>query len=196
MYKKKINKIVMKNIKYKMDSFSLPVADIREVLIPWENCLKVIAGPISDETIKEMQEKNFDYAPVFSSDSPGANIIGLIPRTRLEILHKERKDLNQHDEEILVTNIEIPVYSNLDYILQLLASQPTRIVIHEGDANGQTFYCAYGLVNRSDLNKPPVRKIVYEILVNLEISLANYLASYIETYKIDPFSLIQSLSED
>lgn len=179
--------------KHKRDFVSFPVVDLSEILVIWDKCLKVIIGPISDEIIKEMIDKNFDYVPVLSSDSPNAAVLGLISRTRLEVLYKERKYLDKNDTEILdISNVEIPVRSNLDNVLRLLSSQPTRIVTREGEANNQTDFCIYGLINRSDLNKPPIRKIIYEILARLEISLANYIVMQ----NMDPYILIQGLKEE
>ncbi|MGB9864350.1 MAG: hypothetical protein ACPLPQ_11155 [Candidatus Saccharicenans sp.] len=169
---------------------SFPVVDLKGILIPWEKCLKVTIGPISEILVREMVKKRYDYAPVFSSDAPNSQLLGLVSRQRLEKLLSENKELAKDDKEIIFA--EIPIRSNLDCILELFSQEPTRIVSHEYEAEGHTLYNAYGIVNKSDLNRPPIRKIIYEILAELEMRLAEY----IDSKKTDPFALIESLNED
>ncbi|MGC9057449.1 MAG: hypothetical protein ACP5J6_11420, partial [Candidatus Saccharicenans sp.] len=128
--------------------------------------------------------------PVFLSDAPNSALLGLISRQRLEKLLSENKELAKDDKEIIVA--DIPIWSKLDYILELFSQTPTRIVSHENEAEEHTFYSAYGIVNKSDINRPPIRKIIYEILAELEMRLAEY----IDSKRTDPFALIESLNED
>ncbi|MCX7973180.1 MAG: hypothetical protein N3B16_01580 [Candidatus Aminicenantes bacterium] len=169
---------------------SFPVIDLEEILVPWENCLRITIGPISEVLVKKMIEKRYDYAPVSLSDASNSPILGLVSRQRLESLLKENKELTREDKGIILA--EVPVMTNLDYVLERLAEVPTRIVSHDIEAEGHSLYGVYGIVNKSDLNKPPVRKIIYEILAKLEITLAEY----INSKNIDTFSLIELLNED
>jgi len=173
------------------DFVAFPTVDLQEILVPLEKCLKITVGPVSYKIVTEMRERHFDFLPVFLSDKPHATLIGLVSHDRLETLLKEKKELSQDDDEIM-KDVDIPLRTSLDYVLELLAEKPTRLVTYEGEAEGQTICCIYGIVNKSDLDKPAVRKIIYEILTKLEIALANYIASQ----NIEPFKLIQSLNED
>jgi len=174
-----------------LDSVTFPIVDLQEILVPLEKCLKITVGPVSYEIVTEMRERHFDFLPVFLSDKRNAMLIGLVSHDRLRTLLNEGRELSQDDGEI-IKDANIPLRTNLDYVLELLAEKPTRLVTYEGDAEGQTFCCVYGIVNKSDLDKPAVRKIIYEILAKLEIALANYIASQ----NAEPFKLIQSLNED
>jgi hypothetical protein len=173
---------------------SFPVVDLKQILVPWSKCLSVSVGPLSCKIAHEIQEREFDYAPVFSSNKPRAGVVGLISQSRLADIIKEKRILSKDDEGIIsAASAEIWVDTSLDVLLSKMAKRQAWIVVYEGDAEERgTYYVSYGLVTRSDLNKHPIRTIVYEIFAKLETALAELVMRSTD----DPFTWIRRLNED
>jgi len=172
----------------------VPVVDMEQILVPWQECLRVPLGPVTFDLVHEMQERDFDYAPVFSTAEPSAAVLGLISRQRLANLAKGGQELSEDDEGIVFLEYdEIWVKTSLSMLLGKMVERPAWMVVHEGDAEQYgPIFKTYGLVTRSDLNKHPVRVIIYEILAKLEMALA----AVVRRHFNDPFDWIRQLSEE
>jgi hypothetical protein len=173
---------------------AFPVVNLKQILVPWSECLGVSLGPQSCEIAQEMRKREFDYAPVFSSNEPRAGVVGLISQSRLENLIREKILLSENDEGIIpIDSAEIWEDTRLDVLLRQMAERPAWIVFYEGDAGEYgTYHICCGLVTRSDLNKHPIRTIVYEIFAMLETALADLVMRSTG----DPFTWIRRLDED
>lgn len=92
-----------------------PIINLEEILVSWENCLKVKIEPISNDIVNEMKNKDFDYAPVVLSDNQREILLGLISRKRLESLKDQGKELNPDDSELLkIDDVKITIKTSLD----------------------------------------------------------------------------------
>jgi hypothetical protein len=173
---------------------NFPVIDLKQILVPLPECTSVYLGPLSSEIIQKMKESEFDYATVLSSENPSAGVIGIISRLRLERLLDERHMLTQEDPEILKgDDAEITVCVSLNILLQKMAKRPGWLVVHEGEAGGNSHNIGIcGLVTMADLNKHPVRIPLYEAFAELEIALA----SFILKSTADPDEWINRLNEE
>lgn len=173
----------------------IPEADVEKILVPWSDCLGAVLGPVLADLVDEMKRRDFDYAPVFHSSDPRAGVLGLISRRRLEELICEGRELTRDDPGIHRDQYYdgVWVHSSLDALLRKMAKRPVWIVEYEGDAGEYgTLYVTYGIVTRSDLNKHPVRILVYEVLAKLETALADLVRRSVSNH----LDWIRRLSED
>ena len=172
-----------------------PDVDVEQILVRCRDCLAAILGPVPRHLVEEMKRRDFDYAPVLRSADGNAAVLGLIPRCRLEELLSEGRDLTEDDAGIHGGREfqEVWVHSSLAELLRKMAERPVWMVEYEGDAGEYgPFYLSYGIVTRSDLNKHPIRILVYEILAKLETALADLVRGCVS----DHLQWIQRLSEE
>ena len=171
-----------------------PEVDLEQILVPCSQCLGVAVGAELTERVRAMNESDFDYAIVLSSSDSRAGVLGLILRAHLEKLVEEKRTLTAEDANIApIEHAEIDVRASLGLLLHQMGERPAWLVTHEGDAEQYgMYYMVYGLVTRSDLNKHPVRTLVYEVFAKLEIALAELILRS----TADHLEWIRRLNED
>lgn len=116
-----------------------------------------------------METERYDFAPVFS----GEQVLGLVSRERLAMLAGGGEPLRPDDPEIR-RHAVIETRPPLDVLLDAMADCPVRIVVDSPTLTPPwTRRISYGIVTLSDLNKHPVRVVIYEILAGLEMAAAD-----------------------
>ena len=172
-----------------------PQVDVEQILIPWSDCLRVVLGPVLPDLVEEMKRRDIDYAPVFRSSDPHAAVLGLFSRGRLEELLSDARDLTESDPGIHRGQdfAEVWLRSSLNELLRKMAERSVWTVEYEGDAGEYgPIYVTYGIVTRSDLNKHPIRILLYEVLAKLETALADLVRRFVSNH----LDWIRRLSED
>lgn len=164
-----------------------PTVDLRNLLIPWDKCLGVQPGPIDPTVVATMEQKDYDFAPVFQPVKSGRAVLGLVSRERLRQLHREGLKLSPSDEGI--SHPEIYDRTSMSVLLDTMASLPAAIVVVDQDHYGTA---PLGLLTRSDLNKHPFRSIIYSLLANLEMKLASLVEESFE----DHWDWVSHLNEE
>ena len=148
-------------------TLNFPTVDVRRLLTPWEKCTSVTTGPVDETVLKTMNDRDYDYAPVFLGEPSPKNLLGLVSRTRLKELAEQGRPLAPEDPAI--QKHEVNLYPRLDVLLDAMAEFPARIVTKDPGA----IHDSYGILTLSDLNKHPLRVVIYEILAELEMVLAD-----------------------
>ncbi|MCX7750889.1 MAG: hypothetical protein N2320_05065 [Candidatus Bipolaricaulota bacterium] len=128
----------------------------------------VALGLVPKSVPEKMKEGDYDFAPVFTDD----DVLGLVARTRLEELAELGHTLVPDDPALQATAIE--ANPPLDALLDAMAQFPARIVVATpGSSPPWPRRDTYGIVTLSDLNKHPLRVVIYEILAELEMVAAD-----------------------
>ena len=148
-------------------ALNFPTVDVRRLLTPWEKCTSVTTGPVDETVLRTMIDRDYDFAPVFSGEPSLKNLLGLVSRARLEELVKQNRPLTADDPAI--QKHEVDLYPRLDLLLEAMAEFPARIVTKERGA----IHESYGILTLSDLNKHALRVLIYEILAEFEMVLAD-----------------------
>ena len=139
------------------------VIDLCEIATPLDRCVVARLGPISSRILDELGNV-YDQAPVLD-DSGRA--LGIIRTAALRALYEARRSLVTDEPGIDRTRLE-PI-TDLAEVLSALASRRAALV-SESDST-------LGLVTISDLNKHPVRALLYGVLADLETALASFIES-------------------
>lgn len=166
---------------------AFPTVDLRDLLIPWEKCLGVQSGPVDPRVVATMEQKGYDFAPVFQPVKSGQAVLGLVSRERLRKLMSNGLELVSNDEGI--SRPEVYDHTSIRVLLETMASNPAAIVVVDQDHYGPA---PLGLLTRSDLNKHPFRSIIYSLLANLEIKLASLVEESFE----DHWDWVSHLNEE
>jgi len=173
-----------------------PQVDVQQILVPWSDCLSVVLGPVQPDLVDEMKRRDFDYAPVFHSSDPRVGVLGLVSRRRLGELVSQGGQLTKDTPGVYHYQWYdgVSARSDLDGLLRQMAERPVWIVEDEGDAGEEygEIHVEYGIVTRSDLNKHPIRVIVYEVLAKLEMALADLVREHLTNH----LDWIRRLSEE
>jgi hypothetical protein len=167
-------------------SLAFPTIDLRDLLIPWDKCHGVKLGLVDHKAAQVMEERDYEFAPVFQPVQSGTAVIGLIPRPRLKHLVDTGSELRPDDPAIC--HPEIYNRPGLDALLKALASIPAALVVEQAGDD----VAPLGLLTRSDLNKHPFRSIIYSFLANLEMKLA----LLVEESFDDHWDWVSHLNED
>jgi hypothetical protein len=166
---------------------TFPVIDLAEMLIPWEKCFKVHVGAIDLRAIKLMDEKKYDFAPVFDHQRTRPGVLGLISAQRLKEIGRTTGALPAGDPDIIFPEIQSKI--SMSAALDLMVSRTAYIVIHGGPSRGHE---ANGLFTRADLNKHPFRAAVYSLIAHLETELAKLVRNSFS----DPWEWLAKLSDE
>jgi hypothetical protein len=167
-------------------SLAFPTIDLKDLLIPWEKCHGVKLGLVDHKAVQVMEERDYEFAPVFQPVQSGTAVIGLIPRPRLKHLLDTAFELRSDDHSIC--RPEIYNHPGLDTLLEAVASNPAALVVEPAGDD----VAPLGLLTRSDLNKHPFRSVIYSLLANLEMKLASLVEESFE----DHWDWVSHLNED
>ena len=105
---------------------SFPEVDLKELLITWEKCFSVELGFVEADTVHIMEVNQWDFAPVFDNTAT-AQLLGLIPRTRLQELNFNSIPLTADDAA--VQRPEIPDKVRMDELLDRMQTTLASIVV-------------------------------------------------------------------
>ena len=166
---------------------AFPTIDLRDLLIPWEKCFGVNPGPVDSKAVAVMEDKDYDFAPVFEPIKSGQAVLGLVSRERLRELVHNGLELLPSDAGIC--RPEVYDHASISVLLETMASTPAAIVVVDQDTYGPA---PIGFLTRSDLNKHPFRSIIYLHLANLEIKLASLVEESFE----DHWDWVSHLNEE
>jgi hypothetical protein len=114
---------------------NFPVIDLAEMLIPWEKCFKVHVGAIDQEAIGIMDEKKFDFAPVFDHQSTKPRLLGLISGHRLKELNGMMQTLTPTDPGITSPQIQSKI--SMETTLDFMVLKTAYIVIESRSTHGR-----------------------------------------------------------
>jgi len=170
------------------------MVDLETIYVDLSQCVGVDVGADLTEITRALKDLDFDYAVVYESWAERKTILGYIASNHLEQLLLSGKTLGRDDPNIVRLNdAELELTAGLDWLLDKLAERPLWFVTHEYDAEERgTHYVVHGILSRSDLNKHPLRALLYEVLAKLEIALANLINITIT----NPYDWIRQLNED
>lgn len=167
--------------------------DLKDLCVPIEDCVCVELGLVSKDKLDILIKHNYDQAPVRDSEK-GSFICGLVETRYLKKLWKAGHILKKDDPHVnkQENKFYIGAMTSIFSVLERLRKTPSVLVIQHGDA-GEYGYMEFvlGLLTVSDLNKHPVRLLVYSFLSELEALLAQFLQA-----TSDPWDWISLLSED
>jgi len=168
--------------------------------VPTRRCLSVPLGFIDEAVIRELEEKDYDYAPVLSEDRKLA--YGMVSRVRLRELHELGLPLRQDDSGIRSHDaFHIPLIGpsldqeywsapSLVSVLRMLLESPA--VLLTIDQMNERWKGLYGIVTEADLNRPELRHMLYARISRLEQDLATLVKKHYQ----DPWDWISKLNED
>lgn len=165
---------------------TFPEVDLRELLIAWEKCFSVEPGLVEAKTVSVMEANQWDFAPVFDKTTT-PQLVGLIPRTRLQELNFCSNKLSADDNAIVRPEIQDRI--RMDDLLERMQTTLATIVVNSDDADGKQ---ALGLFTRADLNRHPFRSEIYFALAHLESELAKLIRRSFD----DPWDWLDLLSEE
>lgn len=166
---------------------AFPTIDLRDLLIPWEKCFGVNPGPVDFKAVALMEDKDYDFAPVFAPIKSGQAVLGLVSRERLREQLHDGLELRANDTAI--SRPEIYDRTSMRVLLETMASNAAAMVVEDQDHYGPA---SLGLLTRSDLNKHRFRSIIYSLLANLELKLASLVEESFE----DHWDWVSHLNED
>jgi hypothetical protein len=153
--------------------------NLDHMLVPLGRCVSVSCGAISDRILRTLKENAYEQAPVLND---AGEVLGVIERVRLELLYSQKASISEADPEIDPTRL--PSKVNLGKLLDVLSERRAAIVERGGGPAG--------LLTISDLNKHPVRSVLYLILAELEMELASLIADVCP----DPWEWLPTLSRE
>ena len=153
--------------------------DLRELAIPLDRCIVARVGEVEPSIIQALIANGYDQAPVLD---PQGRPIGIVPTSALQQIQSEGTPLLPNDSTI--ERARLPADVELDDFLDLLSRNRALLVQIGPDS--------FSLLTISDLNKHPLRSLLYEIFADLEVSLAAFIAGRC----LDPQEWIPHLSED
>ena len=145
------------------------------LMTPLEQCIQVCPGVVDAEVVATLRRNDFDNAPMPSSD-------GVIATSYLEQLLASNRPLSAEDPAIDRTVLNSA--AGLRELLETVAAHNAVLVSEHGKSAG--------LLTLSDLNKHPLRSLLYASLANLEIDLAEAIRRICP----DPWDWIQELTEE
>jgi hypothetical protein len=151
-----------------------------ELMTPWTGAVSVGIGPVDSERIDSLRTGPFDQAPVIAEGSR----IGLVPRKRLEELCAAKEPLRADDAAIVTASIG--PFPRLDEVLELVERYGMASVgLGNTDGTG-------GFFTLSDLNKHPLRTVIYSLFAELEAELAVQAGRHFS----DPWDWLGMLDKD
>jgi hypothetical protein len=160
--------------------------DVNELCTPIAECVCIETGLIDSTIIDTLEKNDFDYAPV----TDRGRVIGLIETSQARSMLDAGLELSSSDQAITHTEIrrEIPIELLLDEMSRMLAALVTEV--DGGDrARGTKIL---GLMTIADLNRQPLRTVLYRILARLEDGLARLISRHFS----DPWTWLMALRED
>ncbi len=137
---------------------SLPTVDLGALSTALDDCVSLSLGAIDEGVLQTLRDEDFDQAPV--RDDSG-RYIGVIARSAAESLVEERRDLAITDVRIFRS--VLPMVAPLYDVLGALSESLGALVGHDKPE---------GLVTVSDLNRHEFRAVIYTVLADLEVVLA------------------------
>lgn len=152
--------------------------DLASLYVPLERCISVNFGYLDPTAIGKLLTNDYDQAPVFNSEGEA---VGIVETDYLERLLASGHPLNENTAEL--DSASINSEASLDTLLDVLSSSRSKLV--------RLASTPVGLITISDLNKPPLRSLIYPLLARLEIDLAALIADTCH----DPWSWIPLLSK-
>lgn len=153
--------------------------DLGDIATPLDRCVAADVGEIPARLLDELAAHDYDQAPVAT---PDRGVVGTVPIEALRELHATDRPLTP--DHPAVETAQFQPLTRLDHVLQVLAQTRAALVASNGSPTG--------LVTVSDLNKHPVRAVLYGIFADLEIALA----SLIGRHHPNPNTWLDRLTED
>jgi hypothetical protein len=155
-----------------------------------DECITMGLGPIDKRVLKKLQDSAYDQAPV---ETPNIDIGWRLVRTAdLRKLSFSGKTLDEDPSNFIpddlvrlpdIDHLHIALPELLGYLVEhpsflFYSLEPAPDFEDTWPGNAQMFRMSaeslqlFGLVTISDLNKPVIRKVIYDIFFELEIGLA------------------------
>lgn len=157
--------------------------DVGSIATPTEKCLKVGLGIPDPNLVATAELSRYDHLMVANEQNLPVGILS-IRSARLCVSQMFRvEDLGSD-----IWTHELQRYSPVGDILEKL-SAVGAVIVRNSAADGSN---VAGLLTVSDLNRARFRFEVYPIVAQLELNLSNF----IEAFVPDPWTWIDSLSDD
>ncbi len=167
--------------------------NIEGLYIPFEYCLTIKPGIIDKEKLHELQENEYDEAPVYDQDSE--RVWGLVNTEYLKELFEKNKPLLTHDPNIKLDECRyyIDVHVALDELLEKMAHMRGILLFPKSHlSKHETEVRPVGLMTISDLNRHPLRLTLYSLLAKIESDLA----TFVQQYSSDSWDWLEKLKEE
>lgn len=164
-----------------MPSRQFPNIALHTLLTTWDRAISVEPGDVKSSAVDVLRAPPvFDQAPVQMNGA----WIGMIPTTRLIELQESGLPLTADDAKI-VTGRLAPE-PTLDVLLDFIALHRSAIVGARDGGVGD------GFVTLSDLNKHPLRALLYPLYAELEAELA----AAVSAHYPEPWVWLEMLDKD
>jgi hypothetical protein len=148
---------------------------VLRLMTPLVQCVLVRPGAVDAELVETLRQNDFDNAPLSGTD-------GIVLTSYLEQLLASNRPLSAEDPAIDRTMLDST--ARLREMLETVAAHNAVLVSDHGKLAG--------ILTLSDLNKHPLRSLLYASLANLETELAESIRRICP----DPWDWILELSEE
>ncbi|MGE5528746.1 MAG: hypothetical protein ACM3X6_06350 [Patescibacteria group bacterium] len=167
--------------------------ELKALCIPIEHCVSIKTGIIEESTLVELEQRGFDQAPVLQSDDV---LLGLVETKRLRTLYDNNESLLSNDPGVCDERHLFyigPSGTTVAHILEKMSQQRAVLVVRGSSATECGYMDRiYGLLTISDLNRQPLRAVLYRLLAGLELSLAVLVGNRFQ----DPWTWVKTLGDE
>ena len=167
------------------------LVDLRRMCIPLDQAVAVQPGLVDINILLKLELMGYEQAPVY--DAGKRTYFGLVETRYIRSLYESGVRLAEDDPIVRDESHEFHVGScvTIFELLKKMSSVRAVVAIEDPyDANLTTNI--FGLFTISDINRHPIRAVIYHLLADVEAGLAKW----IELANSDPWKWISVLDED
>jgi hypothetical protein len=166
--------------------------DLRGMAVPLEDCMTVCLGAVAPDVVAALEARGYDQAP--ATDASGRCIYGLILTSELKDLLRDGIPLSadSHGDAMARRCLTIGRGVRLKVLLEKLGEEGAVLVdsVVGADEHGDQVV-SLGLVTVADLNRQPLRAVLYGYLARAESGLEQL----VRTRCKDPWEWLTRLAE-
>ena len=155
--------------------------DIEKICVPISKCDCLQLGQIEIHYVELLEKNGYSQAPVIFEKN--GSVWGIIETSYARYLCDHDKQLLIEDENI--SHLEIGGNPSLDVLFEKMSKAKAVLVVDELDAeeHGTQVFCS-GLLTISDLNKLPLRNVLYGVIAEIEEEIAKIIAQSFNDHEI------------
>lgn len=166
--------------------------ELETLCTPMDECLTVTVGPVDTSILAELETRQYDQAPVYSTNRC---LLGLVDTQRLRTLHEKSSPLLADDPAVCDQDHQFHIgpFVTVSRIFETLSDRHSVLVFRGSSATEYGYVeWHYGLLTISDLNRQPLRAALYSVLAELESGMANLVDKHFQ----DPWVWVKTLAEE
>jgi hypothetical protein len=152
--------------------------DLRGMAVPLKDCMTVCLGAVAPDAVAALEARGYDQAPV--TDASGMCVYGLVLTSELKDLLRNGLPLtaDAHGATLARRCLSISRGVCLKLLLQQLGEEGAVLVDNViGTERDGEYHWSLGLIAVADLNRQPLRAVLYRFLARAESGLEQLVRS-------------------